>query len=633
GEEVYILVEGVTKLGRLVFESKEERQAENFRKMFLAMGQDLRVIVIKLADRLHNMRTLNFLPKSKIKETSLETREIFAPLAHRLGIWSLKWELEDWAFRYLESEKYEEVRSKIAESRAEREEFVVAFIAEVKKHLKAVAISSDIYGRPKHFYSIWCKMVEQNLEFDELYDLLAIRCIVNSVKECYAALGVIHAAWKPIPGRFRDYIAMPKSNGYQSLHTTVIGPRGRPVEIQIRTHEMHRTAEYGIAAHWKYKEGKTDQAFDTKMAWLRKLLDSQEELKSAKEFLESIKVDLFVGEVFVFTPKGEVFDLPQGATPLDFAYRVHTEIGHRCTGSKVNGRIVPLDYKLQNGDIVEIISGKIDNPSLDWINFLATTSAKNKIKGWFKKRKKEENVKRGQEKVAEELKKMFLEPAGAAVAAAAKKIAAEMSFPNLDELLAAVGYGEISAYQVARKLRDRLRKVQGVPQIGEEIIRPLLVKKKKGKKQSQGVKVAQLKDVWVNFSKCCKPLPGDKIVGYITKGRGISVHRANCANVVSKEGKPNRLVEVAWDRQAEVMYPVSIEVEAFDRVGVFKDILEKIASLKTNVASANVRTKRGSSAILKLIVDVKDIEHLSQVLQIIRSVSDVYDVYRADVKK
>jgi GTP pyrophosphokinase len=368
------------------------------------------------------------------------------------------------------------------------------------------------------------------------------------------------------------------------------------------------------------------------MTWLRKLLDSQEELKSAKEFLENLKVDLFVGEVFVFTPKGEVFDFPQGATTVDFAYRVHTEVGHRCAGAKVNGRIVPLDYKLQNGDIVEIIAGKFDNPSLDWINFIATPSAKNKIKSWFKKRKKEENVKRGREKVGEEMKKMFLEPSAEETEELFGKIAAEMSFTNPAELFAAVGYGEISAYQIARKLRDRLRKVCEVPRVGEEIIQPLLVKKTKRKKKSQGVQVAKQKDVWVNFSRCCKPLPGDKIVGYITKNRGISVHRADCANVVSKSGKNNRLVEVSWDTQADVLYPISIEVEAFDRVGVFKDILEKIAGLKTNVASANVRTKRGSSAILKLVVDVKNIEHLSQVLQIIRSVSDVYDVYRSDVK-
>ncbi|MBU0687254.1 MAG: bifunctional (p)ppGpp synthetase/guanosine-3',5'-bis(diphosphate) 3'-pyrophosphohydrolase [Candidatus Margulisbacteria bacterium] len=633
GKEIYTLVEGVTKLGRLVFESKEERQAENFRKMFLAMGQDIRIIIVKLADRLHNMQTLKYLPKPKIKDTSLETREIFAPLAHRLGIWNVKWELEDLSFRYLEPDKFEEVKEKIAESRGEREQVVSTFIRDVKDHLKMVTITAEIYGRPKHFYSIYRKMVEQNLEFEELYDLLAIRIIVDGVKECYAALGIIHAAWKPIPGRFRDYVAMPKSNGYQSLHTTVIGPRGRPVEIQIRTKEMHRTAEYGIASHWKYKEGETDQSLDTKMAWLRQLIDSQEEIKSAKDFLESIKVDLFVGEVFVFTPQGKVIDLPVNATPIDFAYRVHTEVGHRCIGAKVNGRIVPLDHKLKNGDILEIITGKIDSPSLDWLNVVKTSGAKNKLKSWFKKRKTEENVGRGEANIRSEIKKLGLRADEVMTDEHLLAVAKEFGLPSIAELFAAIGYGEYSAYQIARKLRTRIQKQHGVPPVEEELVQPLLVKKGRKGKKKQGIRVADLENVQVRFSKCCKPLPGDEIVGFVTKGRGIAVHRADCPNVVTLPADEGRKVEVSWDNRADIIYSVDLEVEAFDRVGVLKDILEKVASIQTNLSAANVRTKRGSSAIIKLVVDIKDTEHLALVLNTIREVSDVYDAYRADIAR
>lgn len=629
GEEIYNLVEGVTKLGRLVFDSKEERQAENFRKMFLAMGQDLRIIFVKLADRLHNMRTLKYLPKAKLKDTALETKEIFAPLAHRLGIWNIKWELEDLAFRYLDPEKYEEVRHKITETRTDRETFVGGFIKEVEDHLKQVSIKANVYGRPKHFYSIYRKMVEQNLEFEELYDLLAIRIIVESVKECYAALGVIHAAWKPIPGRFRDYVAMPKSNGYQSLHTTVIGPKGRPVEIQIRTKEMHQMADFGVASHWSYKEGKTDKKLDSKMAWLRSLLESQEELTDAKQFLESVKVDLFVDEVFVFTPKGKVIDLPIDATPIDFAYRVHTEVGHRCIGSKVNGRIVPLDHKLKNGDIVEIITGKADAPSLDWLNFINTSAARNKLKSWFKKRKHDENVRRGEEGIKTEVKKLMLKVDQAMAEENLQKIAREFGFPNITELLVAVGHGEYSAFQIAKKLRATLKKQQDVPKTEEEVIIPKLTKKTRRRKKKQGIKVAKLDNVQVRFSKCCKPLPGDEIVGFITKARGISIHRTDCKNAEAAKRSKERAVEVAWDLSADIIYPVDIEVEAFDRVGVFKDVLEKIAATQTNVAAANIRTKRGSSAIFKLVVDIKNSEHLTQVLNTIREVHDVYNAYRA----
>ncbi len=630
-EDVARLVEGVTKLGRLTFESREERQAENFRKMFLAMGEDIRIIIIKLADRLHNMQTLKFLSREKQKETSLETKEIFAPLAHRLGMWRLKWELEDLAFRFLEAKKFEEVKEKIAETRLERESYLSDFNKKVNDVLGKVDIKAEIYGRPKHFYSIYKKMVEQNLEFEELYDLMAIRIIVDTIKGCYAALGVIHAAWKPIPGRFRDYIAMPKSNGYQSLHTTVIGPGGRPVEIQIRTREMHRVAEYGVAAHWRYKEGATDKEFDAKMSWLRQMLDWQTELKDAKDFMESLKIDLFVDEVFVFTPKGAVFDLPVGSTPVDFAYRVHTEVGHRCIGAKTNGRIVPLDQKLKNGDIVEITVGKVNNPSLDWLNFVKTTGAKTKIKSWFKKQKRIENFERGRRELQTELKKLLLDPKEVLLDENLDPVLKEYSLDDKEDFFVALGNGEISAYQAAKRLRLRWERRHGAPPIEEEEVKPLLTPTVRARKKAQAVKVTDIENVLVRLSMCCRPLPGDEIIGFVTKGRGVAVHRRDCPNVINLKPSSSRLVQVAWDEKIKDIYPVEIEVEAFDRVGVLKDILSEIAEIGTNVSGADVQTKRGSTAYIKLTVDVKDVEHLTKVIKAIRKTSDVYDVYRTDI--
>ncbi|OGC04256.1 hypothetical protein A2276_06620 [candidate division WOR-1 bacterium RIFOXYA12_FULL_43_27] len=557
--EIAELVSGVTKLGQLVYESKEERQAENFRKMFIAMGRDLRVIIIKLADRLHNMRTLQYLSPKRIRENALETREIYAPLAHRLGMWKLKWELEDLSFQYLEPEQFADINKKVAESRGSREEYINRFQAEVKALLDKVNIPSTIYGRAKHFYSIYQKMLARGIEFEEIYDLTAVRIIVDSVKECYAVLGIIHAAWKPIPGRFRDYIAVPKSNGYQSLHTTVVGEGGRPVEIQIRTKKMHRVAEYGIAAHWVYKEKTTDREFDLKMSWFRRLLENQSELKDAKDFMESLKIDLFTDEVFVYTPKGDVFQLTVGSTPVDFAYHVHTQVGHRVAGAKANGRIVPLDYKLQNGDIIDIITGKVDQPSLDWLNFVKSANARSRIKNWFKKHREEEYV-------------------------AEKKI---------------------------------------------EETRPVEISKPHKRKIVLGIKVSGLENVSTRISKCCKPLPGDRIIGIVSSGKGVSVHKAACPTLARQKVNKEKLVEVEWDLSRDSFYPVEIEVEAFDRVGVFKDILSQISNTGTNVSSASVTTKRGSSAFLNIIVDVKNVEHLQKVTASIRSVSDVYDVKRA----
>ena len=627
GEEIACLVEGVTKLGQLVFESREVREAENFRKMLLAMGEDIRVIVIKIADRLHNMQTLQYIPRDKQIETSIETREIFAPLAHRIGIWRIKWELEDLAFRYLEQDKYEEIRSKVAQRRAEREDRIDDFVANVHKIVSEMNIQSEISGRPKHFYSIYRKMVNQNLEFEDLYDLLAVRIIVDSVKDCYAVLGLVHAAWRPIPGSFTDYIAMPKLNGYQSLHTTVIGDGGYPIEVQIRTKEMHKVAEHGVAAHWRYKEGGGPSILDQKMEWLRSILDWQKDLSNAKDFMESLKIDLFTDEVFVFTPKGAVHALPVSSTPVDFAYTVHTEVGHRCVGAKINGKIVPLDHKLKNGDIVEIITGKADDPSMGWLNFVKTSAARTKIKSLFKKQKREENVDRGRASLNDELKKLMLEPSLALIEEVSAPLLKEFSVPVIDDLLAEIGYGELSPYVVAKKARSIWEKSHGVASIEEEIVRPMPAMKRKGKKHI-GAQVLGSSNILIKFSKCCRPLPGEDIVGFVTKGKGVTVHKSDCPNVMRTEEEKGRYVKVEWNPAPEQVFPVEIEVEAFDRVGVFHDILEKVAESKTNVGAANVKTKRGSMAVMKLIVDVRDTTHLSSVIKMIRSVSDVYNVTR-----
>ncbi|MFA4967708.1 MAG: bifunctional (p)ppGpp synthetase/guanosine-3',5'-bis(diphosphate) 3'-pyrophosphohydrolase [Candidatus Margulisiibacteriota bacterium] len=624
--EIAKLVEGVTKLGQLVYESQEIREAENYRKMFVAMGEDLRVIVIKLADRLHNMRTLKYLPPERQKGTSLETRDIFAPLAHRLGMWKLKWELEDLAFSYLEPDKYDDLRKKIGESRKAREEYIQNFILRLGEQLKKFGITGEIYGRPKHLYSVFRKMEDQNLDFEEIYDLTAVRAIVESVKDCYAVLGVIHATWKPIPGRFRDYIAVPKSNGYQSLHTTVMGDGAKPVEIQIRTKEMHRIAEYGVAAHWIYKEEVTDRTFDQKMAWFRQMLETQTELKDAKDFMDSLKIDLFVDEVFVFTPKGQVIQLPLGANPVDFAYHVHTEVGHRCTGAKVNGRIVPFDYALKNGEIVDILTGKADAPSLGWLNIVKTAGARAKIKSWFKKRRREESVVRGRAALEDEVKKLRLHPKDALSLELIDWLTSEFKMKTTDDLYAGIGYGEISAFDCAKRLRD---KIPGAEKVEKEEAAPFVHPRPRKRKIIHGIRVSGLEGILIRMSKCCNPLPGDDIIGFVTKGRGVAIHRKDCPTVQRSKPEFEKMVKVEWDLSADINYPIEIGVEAFDRIGVLHDILEKISETKTNVASVDIKTKKGSTAYLKIVVDVKNLGQLQQVCQAIRTVADVYDVGRA----
>jgi GTP pyrophosphokinase len=564
GAEIAKLVEGVTKLSQFSFAGREERQAENFRKMFVAMGEDFRIIVIKLADRLHNMQTLQFLPPDRQKAMALETRDIFAPLAHRMGMWRLKWQLEDLAFLYLQPEKYEEIKNKVAERRGDREEFIRQFIESLKGLLDKGGIKAEVNGRAKHFYSIYSKMTDQELPFDELFDLTAVRVITENLKDCYNVLGLVHDAWKPLPGRFRDYVAMPKSNGYQSLHTTVIGGGGRPVEVQIRTREMHRSAEYGVAAHWRYKEGETDKVLDQKMAWFRQMLDWQSELKDAKDFMESLKTDLVVPEVFVFTPKGDVFAMPLNSTPIDFAYRIHTQVGHRCVGAKVNGRIASLDEPLHNGDIVEIVTGKKDNPKTGWLSFAKTAGARIRIKKWFKEQRVEE-------------------PASEALS---KADASE-----------------------------------------EKSVKPMLVPRPKVSAKTS-VTVAGLENILTRFSRCCYPIPGDEIVGFVSQGKGIAIHRQGCATLARLAPSAEKAVRVEWNPAIDQLFPVEVIIEAFDRVGVFKDILAQVSETGTNVSAAKVSTKRGSSAFLKVVVDVRNTEQLAVVTAAIRKVSDVYDVVR-----
>lgn len=633
GHNVARLVAGVTKLGKISFGSKEEHQAENYRKMFLAMGEDIRVIVIKLADRLHNMRTLKYLPVEKQKEISLETRDIYAPLCHRLGVWSLKWELEDLAFYYLEKDKFDQIKGLVAQKKQEREDFMKDFIFQVKEAMDKVAINSSISGRTKHFYSIYQKLVQKNVEFDDIYDLIAIRVLVDSVKDCYAVLGVIHSIWKPIPGRFRDFIAMPKPNGYRTLHTTVIGSSGKPVEVQIRTHEMHKAAEYGIAAHWRYKEKGTDKAFDSKLAWLRQMLDYQKDVKDAKDFMESLKIDLFIDEVFVYTPKGDVFSFPVDSTPVDFAYHVHTQVGHRCQGAKVNGKIVPLDYKLKNGDIIDILTGSKENPRFDWLDFVKTSGARAKIKNWLKKQKREDNIERGRLLLLEELNALGVDDPEAVSEENLRFLFNAQNIANGQDLFALIGWGEMSAFATAKKIRQNLEKKKPLPQTEEEILKPMLSQPPKKAAPSSGIRVMGAKNILTRFSKCCYPLPGDEVVGFVTKGKGVSIHKADCKSLAAHEKKEGKCVEVQWDESSGTLYPVSIEVEAFDRVGVLKDILAQISETRTNISSADVKTKKGSSAIITLVVDVKSSSQLKQVMDAIRKVSDVYDVYRATAVK
>ncbi|MBV8150078.1 MAG: bifunctional (p)ppGpp synthetase/guanosine-3',5'-bis(diphosphate) 3'-pyrophosphohydrolase, partial [Candidatus Eremiobacteraeota bacterium] len=566
GPEIAQLVEGVTKLTRIPYQSKVDAQVENLRKMFLAMAKDIRVIIIKLADRLHNMRTLGVLPETKQHAIAQETLEIYAPLAHRLGIWKIRSELEDLCLRYLDREAYAEIAERVAKKRGEREVSVTDVVNILRGAFDGVGIKADTTGRPKHFYSIYTKM-KRGREFATIFDLSAVRVIVDSVKDCYGALGEVHGLWKPIPGRFKDYIAMPKPNMYQSLHTTVVGPGGEPLEVQIRTREMHRTAEYGIAAHWRYKEGGKAEPFENKLAWLRSLLEWQNEARDSRVYMENLKLDLFENQVFVFSPKGDVFSMPNAATPLDFAYHVHTDVGNRCIGAKVNGKIVPLDYQLKNGDICEILTQKAARPSLDWLGLVKTSSAKHKIKQWFRKERKEENVLRGQEMVEAELVRHHLRP-DVARGEALERIAQRMNYPSGHDLFAAIGFGDASAVSVVQRLKEEL-KTSNIVDL-TTVPRPA---QRRVPRSASGNRIAGVDDVLVRLSKCCSPVPGDPIMGFVTIGKGVSVHRADCPNVAYMNAQPERILQASWAETSTTTHAVDVEVEAFDRAGLVADIM------------------------------------------------------------
>ncbi|MDQ6825317.1 MAG: bifunctional (p)ppGpp synthetase/guanosine-3',5'-bis(diphosphate) 3'-pyrophosphohydrolase [Candidatus Eremiobacteraeota bacterium] len=623
GSEIASLVDALTKLTKIPYQSKEDVQVENLRKMFLAMAKDIRVIIIKLADRLHNMRTLHSLAASKQKAIAQETLEIYAPLAHRLGIYRMKWDLEDLSLRYMDPQGYREISDKVAKRRGDREQTVTAIITEVQARFAAAGIKADVSGRPKHFYSIYQKL-QHGKDFSEIYDLSAIRVIVDSVKDCYGAVGIIHSLWTPLPGRFKDYIAMPKTNGYQSLHTTVIGPGGDPTEIQIRTLDMHRTSEYGIAAHWRYKEGGVSDDFDQKLAWLRSLLEWQEDMRDSREFMENLKLDLFNNQVFVFTPKGDVMGFTAGSTPIDFAYHIHTSIGHHCIGAKINGKIVPLDYTLKNGDICEALVNKSSpGPSLDWLSICKTSSAKHKIKQWFRKNRREENVASGREALEREITRNQLTQV--ATPAFLAKCASRANCATLDDLYAGIGFGDISVPSLIGRLREEAKRQNVVPL---PLDRQTTTVRKIPQRAASGVKVRGADNMPARFAKCCTPVPGDAIVGFISQGKGISVHRVSCPNIAAMSAQPERLIDVAWDTAPSDSHSVDVEIEALDRPGLLQDIMSVLSEQKTNATSVTARVKRDRTATIACSLQIRDLDHLSTILSKINRVRDVRTAYR-----
>ncbi len=623
GEEVSRLVDGVTKLTRIPYQSKEDAQVENLRKMFLAMAKDIRVIIIKLADRLHNMRTLASLPPAKQRAIARETLDIYAPIAHRLGIWKIKWEIEDECLRYLDPSGYHDIVERVAKTRTAREADVDAAIANLRRDFANLNVNAEIQGRPKHFYSIYSKL-SKGRDFSTIYDLTAIRIIVDSVKDCYAALGAVHTMWTPLPGRFKDYIAMPKPNMYQSLHTTVIGPAGDPLEIQIRTWEMHRTSEYGIAAHWRYKEGGKADQFENKLSWLRALLEWQKDMRDSRVFMENLKLDLFDSQVFAFSPRGDVYSIPAGGTPLDFAYQVHTDVGNHCVGSKINGRIVPLDYQIRNGDICEILVNKSSGrPSLDWLSIVKTSGAKHKIKQWFRKERREENVLAGQEALEQDLARAGMRT-DLARGELIGRIAARMNYSTPTDLFAAIGFGDASAQAVANRLRDEVKhdNVVDFTKIGRKPVA------RKSVRRSSGVRIAGVDDMLVRVSKCCSPVPGDPIIGYVTIGRGVSVHRADCPNIAFMNATPERILQATWVDDTGLTHGVDVEVEADDRSQLLQDIMAVFSEVKTQVSSVNARVRRDGVAVASLTVQIRDLDHLHKILVKLETLKNVRRVYR-----
>jgi GTP diphosphokinase / guanosine-3',5'-bis(diphosphate) 3'-diphosphatase len=631
GEEVASLVDGVTKLTGLTFSSRDEAQAENYRKMMVAMASDIRVILIKLADRLHNMRTIGAMPKQKQIEKAKETLDIYAPIAHRLGIHAIKWELEDLAFAALHPRKYAEIKGLVSQQRAERERYVNEAGAYLATELGALGIEAEISGRAKHFYSIYAKMTRKGREFNEIYDLTAMRVIVGSVKDCYGAVGVIHSLWKPLPGRFKDWVAMPKFNMYQSLHTTVIGPEGRPLEIQIRTGEMHDMAEFGIAAHWLYK---TDRAVDDdgKLRWLRRLLDWQQELSDPKEFMDTLKVDLFEDEVFVFTPKGEVKSLQTGATPLDFAYEVHTDVGHRCVGAKVNGRIVPLSYELKSGDIVEVLTSKRERgPSRDWLAVVKTTRARNKIRQFFKSETRKDTEHAGRELLQDHLKKQGLPAQRIVGSPLLADVIREMGFRKGDEFYIALGGAKISPTVVVNKVMQRLKQgeaAEGTPTAADDLMQTRPQRERRPTSSTKfGIAVDGVDDVMLRLAKCCRPVPGDPIVGYVSLGRGITIHREDCPNVEVLRKDPDRFTPVAWDGESSTAFKVELHIDGWDRHRLLEDLSRTFSEAGINIVEARC-TSTPPMIKNRFVIEVADTKTLNATINRLRNIESVFDAYR-----
>ena len=634
GSEVAFLVDGVTKLNQFQYETKEDRQMENYRKMILAMAKDVRVVVIKLGDRLHNMRTLKHMRSDKQKRIAKETLEIFAPLAHRLGIFNVKWELEDLSFRYLEPEKYYDLVDQMKQKRQVREDIVNDTMSQLTKALGEANIKADIKGRPKHFYSIYKKMKKDNRDLSQIYDLLAVRVIVDSIPDCYAVLGIAHSLWKPLPYRFKDYISMPKSNMYQSLHTTVIGTMGQPVEIQIRTWEMHRVSEYGVAAHWRYKEGNKngDKEFDQKVAWLRQVLEWQD-TSNPTELVNALKLDVFSGEVFVFTPKGDVVKLPIGSVPLDFAYRVHTDVGHRCVGAKVNGKIVPLDYTLQNGDIVDIITSKTSKPCLDWLNIVGSSESKSKIRNWFKRENKAENIEKGLEALEKEAKRLNYTWKELIADNRLQQVTKQLKAGTEEEMFASCGYGGIPVSTVLLRLIELYKKSKEAEESKrstEQIIEKLKSQGQKKTKNGTGVLVKGEAGVMVRMAKCCSPVPGDDIIGYITRGRGVSVHRSDCTSLGHTPEDLERMIEVSWDGSSGESFHVGIDIQAYDRNGLLMEVMAVLSELKITITNINAKVQEDTKNVsINVTVDIRDISQLDFVMTKLRRIREVYTVQRS----
>ena len=632
GQDVELLVDGVTKLSKLNFSSREEQQAESLRKMFLAMAKDIRVVLIKLADRLHNMRTLKYQKPERQVPIARETLDIYAPLAHRLGVYTIKWELEDLALRYIDPDGYYDLVAKVGMRREEREKLIASVTRQLQDSLRKTGIKAEIEGRPKHFYSIYKKMKSQNKTFDQINDLIAIRVLVNTQQDCYYVLGVVHTLWPQVPGRFKDYISVPKANMYQSLHTTVVN-QGRPFEVQIRTFEMHRTAEYGIAAHWRYKEGKQIDELDTKLSWLRRILDWQSEARDSSDFGELLKFDLFADEVFVFTPKGDVISLPRGATPLDFAYRIHSAVGNRCIGAKVNGRIVPLSSSLETGDFVEVMTSQASHgPSRDWLNIVKTSEAKAKIRAWLKKEEREENIVKGKEMLAAEAKKAGYTMAQLTKADILEPVFKRYSLSSLDDLYATIGFGGLSTLQLLNRLAEEYKKqnrAEAPPlPIAEKPAEE--AKKPAPSSSSNGVIVKGESGMLVRFARCCNPLPGDEIVGYITRGRGVSVHRADCVNLKDAGVEPERMIEVEWESSGAGSYEADIQMLCYDHAGLFAEISLMFASQNVPVTAVTAHTVKNKQGLctMNMTIVIKTTQQLDKLLRDLQKRPDVIEVFR-----